>query len=75
MTHAWTGRTAYALVERARAAGWKDGAILDALAVSESTVRMWAARPKTYPRMVTRARLLDVANRLDRAERRKGDKS
>lgn len=70
MQHTWTGRAAYALVERARAAGMGDGAIIDALAVSESTIRSWADNPKTEPRRATCAKLDAMSSRLDRAERR-----
>lgn len=70
--HAWTGKTAYALVERARKAGWKDGAILDELAVTESGVRLWKRDGKTEPHRSTAERLAKFEAMLDRAERRKG---
>ena len=69
--HDWTGRTAFVLVERARAAGWRDGAILDELDVTEPTPRSWRDNPKTVPHRSTAERLSRFAAKLDRAAKRK----
>ena len=68
----WTGRSATALVERARRAGYKEGAIIDALDVTDRTLRHWSANPGTEPHGATCAALDRLVAKLDRAERRKG---
>ena len=68
----WSGRTASELWWRALRSGWKVGALMDFLCVSDRTPMTWEARPDCVPNRGKSERLTALKERLDRAERRKG---
>ena len=70
----YTGRTAYALVERARRDGWKRGAIVDAIGVTETAIRVWETRPEVVPHRSTARRLAEFAATLDKRAAKAGAK-
>lgn len=67
-----TAAAALKIVDRARKAGMKEGAILDAIGVSDSAVWGWQTWPDRVPHHRVRTALAALADKLDRAERRKG---
>ena len=58
------------IVARARKAGMGFGAILDALGVTDSTIRSWRAKPEAVPQARVRKALAALREKV-RAERRK----
>ena len=65
-----TAAGALAVVARARGAGWKVGAITDALGIVPQTIRSWEVHPDRVPHPRIRAAVAALAAKLDRAERR-----
>ena len=69
---ALTAAGATKLVKRAREAGISEGTIIDTLDVTGRVIEWWSKNPDSVPGKSAQAGLRALADKLDRAERRKG---
>lgn len=68
----FNGRLASDLIARAKAAGWTTSEIVGELGVSTQAMSGWKSDPECLPYRTAQRRLRCLADKLDRAERRKG---